>query len=82
VGEIVTRAFRWGLAGMLVGPAAVYSLMLLVLYTDPSCKAGVSESCKLDIAINLTLGVIFGFLLFFLVVFMRGLLARIRSEKI
>ncbi|HWK15442.1 MAG TPA: hypothetical protein VNS02_13675 [Rhizobiaceae bacterium] len=76
MGEIVRRAAAWGVAGMLVGPAAVYCLMLLVLYTDPGCQAGLGAGCKLDIALNLTMGVIAGFALFFGVTFIRGLMRR------
>ena len=78
--EIVNRAVRWGIAGMLIGPAFVYSLMLLVLYRDPRCAPGGTGMCHLDIWINLTLGVIFGFVLFFAVTFIRGLLRRQRGN--
>lgn len=74
--EIASRALRWGLAGMLIGPAAVYSLMLLVLYLDRRCAPDGTGMCHLDIGINLTLGVIFGFILFFAVSFVRGLMRR------
>lgn len=76
----VARAFYWGLAGMLIGPAFVYSLMLFVLYRDPRCSPGGTGICNLDIGINLTLGVIFGFILFFAVTFVRGVL-RNRKEQ-
>ena len=72
--KIVARAFYWGLAGLLIGPAFVYSLMLLVLYRDPRCAPGGTGMCQLDIWINLIFGVIFGFVLFFAVSFVRGLL--------
>ena len=78
--EIVNRAFRWGIAGMLIGPAFVYSLMLLVLYRDPRCAPGGTGMCHLDVWINLTLGVIFGFVLFFAVSFVRGVLRRQRER--
>lgn len=74
--EIAAHAFRWGLAGLLVGPAAVYSLMLLVLYFDPACAPGAADPCQLDIGINLTLGAVAGFVLFFAVIFVRGLRRR------
>lgn len=74
--RIVARAFYWGLAGLLIGPALVYSLMLLVLYRDPRCAPGGTGICQLDIWINLTLGVVFGFLLFFVVTLVRGVLRR------
>lgn len=74
--KIVARAFYWGLAGLLIGPAFVYSVMLLVLYRDPRCAPGGTGICQLDIWINLTLGVIFGFLLFFIVTLVRGMLRR------
>lgn len=69
---ILNRALAWGAVGMLIGPAAVYSLMLLVLYRDPRCAPGGSGICQLDIGINLVLGVVFGFVLFFAVTFVRG----------
>lgn len=72
--EIIARALGWGFAGLLVGPAAVYSLMLLVLYRDPRCAPGGAGVCQLDIWINLTLGAIFGFVLFFGVSVIRGIL--------
>ena len=78
--KIVARAFYWGLAGMLIGPAFVYSLMLIVLYRDPRCRPGGTGMCHLDIGINLTLGVIFGFALFFVVTFVRGVLRRRREQ--
>ena len=77
---ILNRALAWGVAGMLIGPAAVYSLMLLVLYRDPRCAPRGTGICQLDIGINLTLGVIFGFALFFAVTFVRGLLRRARQD--
>lgn len=77
---IVNRALAWGVAGMLIGPAFVYSLMLIVLYRDPRCAPGGTGICHLDIWINLTLGVIFGFILFFVVTFIRGLLRRQREN--
>ena len=78
--EIVNHAFRWGLAGMLIGPAVVYSMMLLVLYADARCKPGGTGVCQLDVWINLGLGVIFGFALFFVVSMVRGLRRRMRSD--
>ena len=74
--EIVARALAWGVAGMLIGPAFVYSLMLLVLYRDPRCAPGGTGMCQLDIGINLTMGVIVGFALFFIVSLVRGVLRR------
>lgn len=78
--EIVIRAVAWGIAGMLIGPAIVYSLLLVVLYRDPRCAPGGSGICHLDIWINLTLGVIFGFLIFFVVTFIRGLIRRAGAD--
>jgi hypothetical protein len=75
MGEILARAFRWGLAGLLIGPATVYSLMLVTMYRDPACATG-GGGCQLDIAINMVLGVVFGFLLFFAISLLRGLLRR------
>ena len=77
---IVNRALAWGVAGLLIGPALVYSLMLLVLYRDPRCAPGGTGICHLDVGINLTLGVIFGFIIFFVITFLRGL-ARRRRER-
>jgi len=76
MGEISRRAAAWGVAGMLIGPAAIYCLMLLVLYTDPACQGGAGAGCKLDIAFNLAMGVAAGFALFFGVTFIRGLMRR------
>ena len=78
--EIVNRALRWAIAGMLIGPATVYSLMLLVLYRDPRCAPGGTGVCQLDIGINLVVGVIVGFALFFVVTFVRGLRRRARNQ--
>jgi len=77
--EIASRAVKWGFAGMLIGPAAVYSMMLLVLYLDRRCAPDGTGICHLDVGINLTLGVIFGFILFFVVTFVRGLMQRSRQ---
>ncbi len=77
--ELFQRAFLWGVAGMLIGPALIYSLMLVVLWTDPACRAGVSANCKLDVWLNLTIGVIVGFVLFFVVTLVRGLMRRARE---
>lgn len=79
MGEIFQRAFLWGVAGMLIGPTTVYSMMLFVLYTDQACRAGESANCKLDVWLNLTIAVIVGFLLFFAVTLVRGLLRRARE---
>ena len=78
--EIVARAFAWGIAGMLIGPALVYSLMLVVLYSDPGCRSG-SGACQLDVAINLTVGVVVGFVLFFVVTLIRGIHRRGREDE-
>lgn len=79
--QITARALRWGIAGMLIGPATVYSLMLFVLYTDERCAPGGVGICHLDIGINLVLGVIAGFVLFFGVTFVRGLRRRARADN-
>lgn len=76
--SLVNRAFRWGLAGMLVGPAVVYSMMLVVLYRDPGCKPG-GGVCQLDMGLNLTLGVVFGFLTFFAITLVNGVRKRRRE---
>ena len=77
--DIVARAVAWGMAGMLIGPAFVYCLMLITLYRDPRCAPGGTGMCQLDIGINLTMGVIVGFLLFFIVTLVRGVLRRRNS---
>jgi hypothetical protein len=77
--ELLQRAFAWGIAGLLVGPAAVYSLMLLVLWRDPSCRAGIAENCKLDVWLNLAIGAAAGFLAFFAITLIRGLAKRARD---
>ena len=74
--DITRRALAWGFAGALIGPATVYSLMLIVLYRDPRCAPGGVGICQLDIGINLVLGVVFGFALFFAVVLIRGLFSK------
>jgi hypothetical protein len=76
---ILQRAVGWGVAGLLIGPAAFYSLMLLVLWRDPGCAAGINESCKLDIWLNLAIGAVAGFALFFAVTLVRGLMRRARA---
>lgn len=80
--DIVTRAIAWGMAGMLIGPASVYCLMLITLYRDPRCAPGGTGVCQLDLTINLTFGVIVGFALFFAVTFVRGILRRRRSTPL
>jgi len=77
--DLFQRAFAWGIAGLLVGPAAIYSLMLLVLWRDPACRAGIAENCKLDVWLNLAIGAAAGFALFFAVTLVRGLLRRARA---
>lgn len=77
--ELFQRALLWGVAGMLIGPATVYSMMLFVLWTDQACRAGVSVNCKLDVWLNLTIAVVVGFALFFMVTLVRGLLRRARQ---
>lgn len=74
--EITRRALAWGFAGALIGPATVYSLILIVLYRDPRCAPDGVGICQLDIGINMILGVVFGFALFFAVTFIRGLLGK------
>ena len=77
--ELLQRSFLWGVAGMLIGPAAVYCVMLFVLWTDQACRSGVSANCKLDVWLNLSMAVGAGFVLFFGVTVVRGLLARARE---
>ena len=77
--EIVARAFRWGLLGLIFGPAATYSVMLAVIYLDPACKAGIAENCKLDPAVNLAVAAVFSFAAFLLVSLVGGLVKRARD---
>lgn len=77
--EILARAFRWGLLGLVFGPAATYSVMLAVLYFDPACRAAVTENCKLDPLVNLTVAAIFSFAAFFLISLISGLAKRARD---
>ncbi|MEO3999184.1 hypothetical protein [Mesorhizobium sp. CAU 1732] len=78
--DIVNHAFRWGLAGLLVGPAVVYSMMLVVLYRDPSCAPG-GGVCQLDIGLNMIIGLVVGFLAFFAITLIRGLRKRRREAR-
>lgn len=77
--EIVARAFRWGLLGLIFGPAATYSIMLAVIYLDPACQAGIAENCKLDPAVNLIVAAIFSFVAFFVISLVSGLVRRARD---
>jgi len=77
--EVFARAFRWGLLGLIFGPAATYSIMLGVLYFDPACRAAVTENCKLDPALNLAIAAIFGFASFFAISLVSGLAKRARD---
>ena len=74
--EILQRAAIWGVAGMLIGPATVYCMMLFVLWTDQACRAGESANCKLDVWFNMTVAIGIGFALFFAVTFVRGMMRR------
>jgi hypothetical protein len=73
------RALYWGILGLFAGPVAVYCLILLALYMDPACRAGDLQTCRLDVGLNLVLGAIGGFVLFFAISIGRSLLARSRS---
>lgn len=53
--------------------------MLAVLYFDPACRAAVTENCKLDLLVNLTVATIFGFASFFLISLISGLVRRARD---
>jgi hypothetical protein len=77
--EIVSRAFRWGLLGLIFGPAATYSIMLAVIYLDPACQAGIAENCKLDPAVNLAIAAVSSFAAFFLISLIGGLVRRARG---
>lgn len=73
------RAFYWGILGLFAGPVVVYCLILLALYMDPACRAGDQQTCRLDVGLNLVLGAVGGFVLFFAISIGRSLLARARS---
>lgn len=77
--NIFARSFMWGIAGLLIGPAAFYSVMLLVLWRDPGCAQGIGASCKLDLWLNMGIGAIGGFAVFFIVTMVRGLARRTRA---
>jgi hypothetical protein len=77
--EILARAFRWGLVGLVFGPAATYTLMLGILYFDPACREGVTEACNLDPLLNIALSTVVGFATFFLISMVNGLAKRARD---
>jgi hypothetical protein len=72
-------ALYWGILGLAAGPIAVYCLILLALYLDPACRAADTQTCRLDAGLNLVLGAIGGFILFFAVSLVRSLMRRGRS---
>ncbi len=75
--QVVNRAFRWGIFGLLGGPAITYCLMLIALYGDESCRSG--GICELDMALNLALSVPGGFIAFFALGLVLALRARARQ---
>lgn len=77
--QIMARSAMWGAAGLIIGPAAFYSVMLLVLWRDPGCAQGISASCKLDLWLNMGIGAVGGFVIFFAVTFVRGMARRART---
>lgn len=76
---MIRLAFIWGILGLAAGPVVIYCLILLALYLDPSCRAGDTLTCRLDAGLNLVLGAIGGFVLFFAVSLVRSLLNKARS---
>ena len=76
---MLKRAVIWGILGLAAGPIVIYCLILLALYLDPSCRAGDALTCRLDAGLNLVLGAIGGFILFFAVSLVRSLLEKRRS---
>lgn len=76
---MIRLAFIWGILGLAAGPVVIYCLILLALYLDPSCRAGDMLTCRLDAGLNLVLGAIGGFVLFFAVSLVRSLLNKARS---
>ncbi|MBO6902871.1 MAG: hypothetical protein JJ864_16130 [Rhizobiaceae bacterium] len=76
---MLKRAVIWGILGLVAGPIMIYCLILLALYLDPSCRAGDALTCRLDAGLNLMLGAIGGFVLFFAVSLVRSLLKKARS---
>lgn len=76
---MIRQAVIWGILGLAAGPVVIYCLILLALYLDPSCRAGDALTCRLDAGLNLVLGAIGGFVLFFTVSLVRSLLKKARS---
>lgn len=73
----LSRALRWGLLGVLIGPATFYCLMLIVLYTDNACREGAQGACQLDFGLNMAIAAVGGFILFFGVSLFRSITRRI-----
>ncbi|MCO5060307.1 MAG: hypothetical protein M9905_21020 [Rhizobiaceae bacterium] len=77
---ILSRALRWGIAGVLIGPATFYCLMLVALYIDPACRGGAPGACQLDVGLNMAIAAVGGFILFFGVSLIRNLVRYMRDE--
>ncbi|MBO6716333.1 MAG: hypothetical protein JJ913_00100 [Rhizobiaceae bacterium] len=73
-------ALYWGILGLAAGPIAIYCLILLALYLDPACRAADANTCSLDAGLNLVLGAVGGFVLFFAGSLLRSALRRTGSE--
>ncbi len=73
---MLRRASYWGVLGIFAGMAAIYFLILLALYVDPDCRAADANTCRLDAGLNIVLGAIGGFVLFFVVSLIRSLRQR------
>jgi hypothetical protein len=76
---MVRTALFWGILGLIAGPVIVYCLILLALYLDADCRTASTLTCRLDAGLNLVLGAIAGFVLFFAVSIVRTLVRRARS---
>lgn len=77
--QVINRAFRWGIFGLIGGPAITFCLMLFALYFDEACRTG--GICQLDIALNIALSVPGGFVAFFLFGLYLALRARARESE-
>ena len=76
---MLKTAFFRGILGLIAGPVLIYCLILLALYLDADCRAASALTCRLDAGLNLVLGAIGGFMLFFAVSLGRSLVRRARS---
>jgi hypothetical protein len=46
---VLWRATRWGLGGLLLGPAIAIVLVLAAMLLDPKCGAGDSGGCAMGL---------------------------------